>query len=184
MKNPRKNSLSFYLSLVLILTNSFSFSQSYEVLIDTTTYRTLNDSVFIVGDRILVRDVGFTLSGGGKILDYSKPILKEVADFVKMNPDLIFEIALFTDTRGNKSSNKSLSEMRAKSVFEYLVHELGVNKNQLVPVGYGSSELIIAIEQITTQTDKVEFERLHSINRRMELRVIGLWDACSDMSYY
>ncbi len=141
--------------------------------IDTTTYKTLTDSVFVVGDRILVRDIRFTLSGGSRVLDYSKPVLKVVGTFLKSNPNLIVEIAWFTDHRGAQASNKKLSEMRAQRIFDYLVQELGVQASQLIPVGYGSSEPIIPAEQISQETEKYAIEKLHQINRRMELRVVG-----------
>jgi hypothetical protein len=72
--------------LVFISSSNLSFSQ-----IDTTTYRTLSDSIFTVGDRILVRGVRFELSGGGRVQQYSHPILDEVATFLAKNPNLIVE---------------------------------------------------------------------------------------------
>ncbi len=159
------------------------FIGSSHAQIDTTTYKTLTDSVFSIGDRLLIRNVHFTLNGGGRIQDYSRPILDSVALFLTKNPSLIVELALFTDIRGTAQDNKELSKRRAQVVYDFMVNQCGVNRKQIIPVGYGSSEPVISIEQINTTTDKAEFERFHAVNRRMELRVIGFWDDCSDLSY-
>jgi hypothetical protein len=165
----------FIFLLSFIISSSLSFSQ-----IDTTTYRSLSDSVFVVGDRILVRDVRFDLTGGGRIQHYSHPILDSVSAFLAKNPNLIVEVAQFTDFRGTAQSNNELSQRRAQGVYDFLVHRCGVNPQQLIPKGYGSSEPIIPDEVIKAETERHEIERLHQINRRMELRVVGFLDDCSD----
>jgi len=157
------------LLVVLGLLSARTFAQ-----IDTTIYKTLSDSIFTAGDRILVRDVRFDLSGGGNVQDYSYSILQEVALFLAKNPNMIVEVALFSDLRGHPEHNMTLSNLRAKKVESYLVHRCGVKSNQIIPIGYGSSEPIIPDEVIKAETERHEIERLHQINRRMELRVVAI----------
>jgi hypothetical protein len=91
---------------------------------------------------------------------------------------------LFTDLRGTAQSNKDLSQRRAKNVASFLIHRCGANHQQLIPKGYGSSEPIIPDEVIHAKTEKYEKEVLHQINRRMELRVVGFLNDCSDFNSF
>ena len=50
------------------------------------------------------------------------------------------EIASHTDSRGSKSSNKELSERRARAVVSYLIAK-GINESRLVANGYGENRL-------------------------------------------
>ncbi len=171
------------MKILILLFVLLAFEKCYSQ-IDTTTYRSLSDSVFVVGDRILIRNVHFTLNGGGRIQDYSRPILFQVADFLKSHPNMIVEIAQFTDFRGNYQSNFELSKRRAQGICDFLVHQCDVNSKQLISKGYGSSEPIIPEVVIQDETEKPEMERLHAINRRMELRVVGFLNDCSDFQSY
>lgn len=161
------------MKILILLVVLLAFEKCYSQ-IDTTTYKTLNDSVFVVGDRILISNVHFTLNGGGRIQDYSRPILFQVADFLKSHPNMIVEIAQFTDFRGNEQSSFELSNLRAQSICDFLVHQCDVNSKQLISKGYGRSEPIIPDEVIKAETEKREIERLHQINRRMELRIVAI----------
>ncbi len=167
--------MKILIPLVVLLVFEKCYSQ-----IDTTSYKRFNDSVFAVGDRILIRNVHFTLNGGGRIQDYSRPILFRVADFLKSHPNMIVEIAQFTDFRGNDQSNIELSKRRAQGICDFLVHQCDVNSKQLISKGYGFAEPIIPDEVILAETEHSEIERLHAINRRVELRVMGFLDDCLD----
>jgi OOP family OmpA-OmpF porin len=47
-----------------------------------------------------------------------------------------------TDSKGSDVYNVQLSQRRARSVVQYLVQNLGVPENRLIPVGKGESEPI------------------------------------------
>ncbi|WP_010134701.1 OmpA family protein [Ochrovirga pacifica] len=82
------------------------------------------------------------------------------------NPGVKLEIASHTDSRGNGSVNKTLSEQRAKAVAKYLVSK-GIQEELLVPVGYGETRLI------NDCTDEVSCsEAQHEKNRRTEFRLL------------
>ena len=56
MKNLDNYFRSSFCSLFVILFSFYKGNIGFSQ-IDTTTYKTLTDSVFVVGDRILVRDI-------------------------------------------------------------------------------------------------------------------------------
>lgn len=66
----------------------------------------------------------------------SRNILDNVAQVLKENQHLNFEIAGHTDSSGNYKSNVKLSESRAQSVREYLIDK-GVDAGRLTARGYG-----------------------------------------------
>lgn len=166
------------------------------------TYRTLKDSVFLVGDII---DLGYELRfpprcnnlglSGPIGTDSTMLVLDELALFLKERPDMKLEIGVHSDTRGSEGSNQQFSECRAQMIFNLLI-ENGVDSSQLVPVGYGESqpmEVYLANgkhlrelpegeqAQKMTLTDayirsfysnKLEYEHLHQMNRRVEWKVL------------
>ena len=83
------------------------------------------------------------------------------------NPGAKMEIASHTDSRGNKASNKVLSEKRAQSVVNYLLSK-GVNGSRLVANGYGENRLKNRCADGVSCT-----ERQHASNRRTEFRLIN-----------
>ncbi|WP_345780279.1 OmpA family protein [Thermomonas sp.] len=89
-------------------------------------------------------------------------ILNEAAEILKRYPDLRVEVAGHTDLCGKDTYNQTLSDKRARVVFDYLTSH-GVDASRLAgPVGYGESR---PLEQ-TPQT----FPACKSeINRRTEL---------------
>lgn len=69
----------------------------------------------------------------GKILD-------RFASFLKENKHLQFQLASHTDQCGSAKYNKTLSQKRAKSSFEYLISR-GINRKQLVSyIGEGEGK--------------------------------------------
>lgn len=81
---------------------------------------------------------------------------------LKENPDIIVEVAGFTDSTGAVSYNQTLSERRAQAVVTWLT-EKGIEKARLKSMGYGSASPIG--DNITSEGRK--------LNRRTEVRVIG-----------
>ena len=77
------------------------------------------------------------------------------------------EIASHTDSRGSKSSNKSLSERRAQSVTNYLISK-GINPSRITSNGWGESRLLNRCADGQSCT-----EAQHRVNRRTQFRVIN-----------
>ena len=62
--------------------------------------------------------------------------LEELAQYLKLKPNLKVEIQGHTDERGANNKNMVLGEKRAKAVYDFLLLS-GVNKNQLSFIAYG-----------------------------------------------
>ena len=71
-----------------------------------------------------------------QLIDDQQMTLKQHAEYLKANPDMILVINGHADIRGTEDYNQVLSEKRAKAVFDLLVH-LGVSQDQLKTFGFG-----------------------------------------------
>ena len=134
--------------------------------------KTLNDSVFVIGDLIHAPEIHFPMSE----FQVDSALLL-LADFYTRNPFLITELIVHTDSRGDLKPNQELSFRRAHAAVVYLVNN-GNNECMLAdrmrPVGKGESQLLIAETYIDPFIhDKETVEWLHSINRRTEIKVTG-----------
>lgn len=97
--------------------------------------------------------------------------LEKVATFLSDNPRLTVELGSHTDSRGDKIANNKLSRARAKSAFDYLVKEGGVKRTNISYKGYGESQLV---NRCTDGVECTDYE--HQLNRRTELKVVGISD--------
>ncbi|MCU0445350.1 MAG: OmpA family protein [Microscillaceae bacterium] len=95
--------------------------------------------------------------------------LDKLYEFLKINSNLKGEIAGHTDNIGSDSRNKTLSEQRAKAVYDYLVKK-GIDKDRLSFAGYGYGEPIA--------TNETPHGR--SLNRRTEFKVLEISSALTD----
>jgi OmpA-OmpF porin, OOP family len=93
----------------------------------------------------------------------SKDLLEELSKALDQCPDARIEIAGHTDGDGIADLNLKLSEARAESVRNSLIH-MGISGDRLVAVGYGSSQPI-ADEMV---------ENGRQQNRRIEFKVQGI----------
>jgi len=75
-------------------------------------------------------------TGTAQLSAESRNILDRVANVLKQNPHLSFEVAGHTDNTGNYQANVKLSQQRADSVRNYLINK-GVAANRLSAKGYG-----------------------------------------------
>lgn len=73
------------------------------------------------------------------ILPESEPELQKLVSFLKNNGALKVEIQGHTDNTGTPARNQELSELRAKSVVDYLVRN-DVSQNRLQYKGYGETQ--------------------------------------------
>ena len=79
--------------------------------------------------------------GKSTIRDESKPVIDQIVQMMKANPDLKIGVEGHTDNVGTPASNKTLSEARAKSVVSAIVAQ-GVSADRLSPAGFGQDKPI------------------------------------------
>jgi outer membrane protein OmpA-like peptidoglycan-associated protein len=80
-------------------------------------------------------------TGKSVIRDESRPIIEQIVQMMKSNPDLKIGVEGHTDNVGTQASNKTLSEARAKSVVSAIVGQ-GISPDRLSPAGYGQDKPI------------------------------------------
>lgn len=97
-------------------------------------------------------------TGTAQLSADSRSILDRIADVLKKNPHLSFEVAGHTDSTGNHQANVKLSQQRADSVRQYLIDQ-GVSADRLSAKGYGPDKPVA-----TNATSKGR-----RMNRRVEL---------------
>jgi outer membrane protein OmpA-like peptidoglycan-associated protein len=93
--------------------------------------------------------------------DESFAELQKLVEFMKKNPNVSIEIGGHTDDRGSAEYNKSLSENRAKAVYNYLVDK-GISSERLTFKGYGFDN---PVEDNATEAGRAK-------NRRTEFKII------------
>ena len=120
----------------------------------------------IVGSVVVLENLFFDYDKASLTAE-SQTELNNILKFLNENPNLIVQIAGYTDSKGSSKYNKSLSVDRAKSVVAQLVSK-GVEKKRLVAKGYGELEPN-APNQKEDGTDNPEGRQL---NRRVELKII------------
>ena len=128
-----------------------------------------------VGDVFLCPEIRTVLTPYPlSVNDEKKDSIQKIAKFIHNHPRFIFEIGAHTDSRGSDEANKNLSEKIAKEIHDVLIHDFSIDDSVLNYNGYGESSPIVSDSFIATQKEnKSDYERLHQINRRVELKVIG-----------
>lgn len=107
----------------------------------------------------------------------SKEVIDSVGFFLLHHPGLCLEIGTCTDSRGSDNYNQKLSEMRARSVCDYLIY-MGIEKERLSFYGYG--ETLPLVEEntirnaIAENAPKETIEGFHRQNRRTEFRITSV----------
>lgn len=112
------------------------------------------------GEKITLNNIFFPTNSFA-LEDKSKNELNKLVNFLKENSTVKIEISGHTDNQGNAASNQTLSQNRAKAVFDYLVKE-GIAATRLVSKGYGQTQPVA----------KNDTEEGRAKNRRTEVKVI------------
>lgn len=94
--------------------------------------RPVNETSWFAFDRVTFEP------NSAKLLPQSEEQLKDVAGIMAAYPNVRAKIGGFTDNTGNAAANKRLSQQRAESVRQALVHD-GVSAERLTAQGYGSA---------------------------------------------
>jgi outer membrane protein OmpA-like peptidoglycan-associated protein len=113
-----------------------------------------------VGNKVILKNIFFD-TNKFDIRDESKAELSKLIEFLNVNPTVHIEISGHTDNAGADQFNQTLSENRARSVYEYLVTN-GIAATRLVYKGYGKTQ---PIAPNTTDEEKAK-------NRRTEFMII------------
>jgi len=67
-------------------------------------------------------------------------LLRKVKDSIKEFPESHILLEGHTDSIGNPSTNKRLSEERAKAVREYIIANMEISREQITAIGYGDTK--------------------------------------------
>ena len=126
---------------------------------EETTIETINE-----GEALRVTfDSGILFATNSSTLsDASRSALRKLAESLNQNPDTDIKIVGHTDNTGNVDYNQTLSEKRAKSVFDYLMVDQGVSSKRMEFEGKGIHEPI-------ADNSTVEGRAL---NRRVEILIL------------
>ncbi|ODA34544.1 hypothetical protein A8L45_06125 [Veronia pacifica] len=112
-------------------------------------------------DLELQMDIQFR-TNSSEIEPHFKGQLNELANIMRQNPDVLWDLEGHADVRGQKAYNMTLSEKRVKAVFDHLVSK-GVAPEQLTTQAYGSE---------TALKEKGDREG-YFFDRRVSLRAIS-----------
>jgi len=72
-----------------------------------------------------------------------------------------FEIQGYTDATGGEEYNQKLSEARAQSVISYLANHAGIEKDRMMPKGFGKSH---PLESNATEAGRAKNRRVQVVN--------------------
>jgi outer membrane protein OmpA-like peptidoglycan-associated protein len=89
----------------------------------------------------------------------SQPVLKEIADAMKNNPDWVLTVNGYTDNIGGDAYNLELSKKRSAAVKAALVDQYGIADTRLTTGGFGASGFVDTNETLEGRAR----------NRRVEL---------------
>lgn len=110
-------------------------ANAYDDCPNTAAGTIVNNRGCQLQDSLSLDNVQFK-TGTAVLSTTSRNILDNVAQTLKKNNHLKFEVQGHTDSTGNYQNNVNLSQSRAKSVRQYLINK-GVAPNSLTARGYG-----------------------------------------------
>jgi outer membrane protein OmpA-like peptidoglycan-associated protein/tetratricopeptide (TPR) repeat protein len=114
-----------------------------------------------VGNKVILKNIFFD-TNKFDLESESKSELMKLIEFLTANPTVHIEISGHTDNVGPDQINQTLSENRAKSVYQYLITN-GIVAGRLVYKGYGKTQPIASND---TDEDRAK-------NRRTEFKIIS-----------
>jgi len=131
---------------------------------------TLQDSVFHKGDTL--RKFIYFNFNSWRIIPESEQFLDAVAILMIKYDSLILQIECNTDDRGSDEYSYNLSEMRARTIKNYLISRK-IPPIRLVAVGMSDKNPIIPVEEIEAMETEAEREHARVLNRQTVFRIIG-----------
>lgn len=106
-------------------------------------------------------------SGKYDITPQASQILDKIILVLNTNKQLMIEVGAHTDSKGDAASNLRLSEMRAKTVRDY-ISRAGIDVKRIISKGYGETRLLN-----NCKDNKPCSELEHAQNRRIEFKILG-----------
>ena len=118
-----------------------------------------------VGDRLNLDNIKFEMDKT-EILEKSLPALEQLHAFMDANPNMYIEIQghVNGETKKNKKKYISLSEDRAKAIYNSLV-QAGVSQDRMKYIGFGNAKMIYPTPINNRQAEA---------NRRVEIEITKL----------
>ncbi|UEG51599.1 OmpA family protein [Mucilaginibacter daejeonensis] len=145
--------------------NGYLFASENFSLIGQEAHKPFNIEVPLntieVGRSAVLKNIFFDINRYD-LKPESRSALRYLIDFMAINPTVSIEISGHTDNVGNDKINQTLSENRAKAVYDYLVNN-GVNAAKLKYKGYGKLQPVAANNN----------DENRARNRRTEFKIIA-----------
>ncbi len=135
--------------------------QSPELLKSTTNKLNFVLDPLSVGESFIVENLLFEFDSA-ELLPKSNLQLLKLLDFLKANPKIKIEIIGHTDQQGSAEYNQNLSELRAETIYNFLIKE--IDGKRLKYSGKGDKE---PIEHNYTELGR-------ALNRRTEIKILDL----------
>ena len=126
-----------------------------------STTRSINKPTKMIVESILFEN------GKHDITLQSKEILDKIILVLNTNKNLKIEVGAHTDSKGSEVLNLRLSELRAKTVKDY-ISKSGIDIKRIIAKGYGESE---PLNHCNDNEPCSEME--HAQNRRIEFKILG-----------
>jgi outer membrane protein OmpA-like peptidoglycan-associated protein len=119
------------------------------------------DNIFKENSHIIFREFDDVSKNSKKYnINEELILLKYFAEFIKMYPNILFEISVHTNDQINEYYNLKLSRKRAKAIYNYLKKK-GANKFNIIYKGYGSEyEIVPRDNDAGRQNNRIEFKIL------------------------
>ncbi len=146
----------------LVIKNSDGHSNELTNVLDTFYFEKSKNQSFIFGNIYFEFNQSELTKESKKMIDST--LLKIMKDY----PGIVVEIGAHTDHIGSGEYNLELSQKRAESVVKYLVNN-GVEKERLVPVGYGENDPIVS----SVDSNGKDIPEAREKNRRIEFKLLG-----------
>ena len=116
--------------------------------------------IVVTEKEIELKEQFFFATNKTKVLKKSEPLLDEIAEVLKENPNIHIAIEGHTDSSGKYKNNIKLSDGRAKSVLNELAKR-GIAKNRMTSKGFGPDRPI----------DTNDTPEGRANNRRVEIHI-------------
>jgi len=106
-------------------------------------------------------------TGKYDVTPQAREILDKIILVLNTNKQLKIEVGAHTDSKGNDVSNLKLSQLRAKTVQDYIARA-GIDVKRIISKGYGESKLLN-----NCKDNEPCSELEHAQNRRIEFKILG-----------
>jgi outer membrane protein OmpA-like peptidoglycan-associated protein len=168
---------------LLILPSGKNYNVTYEVenylfqstnidVAEGSSYKEIHDVIqlqpLVVGSKIILKNLFFDFDKSS-LRPASNVELNKLIAILTKYPNMVVEISAHTDSQGTDAYNLVLSEQRAKSVVDFLIHH-GIPSFQLVSKGYGETQPA----QPNTNPDGSDNPVNRQLNRRVELKILRI----------